>query len=84
MPIIFKRLYNYFLLDSSWCKNPNPCLNGNCTDVGDNYTCSCEQGFTGERCEIGEKWFSSSYSRLKELLDCHAQSSLRLYPWFSW
>lgn len=41
-------------LDSSWCEDPNPCLNGNCTDVGENFTCSCEEGFEGERCEIGE------------------------------
>ena len=43
-------------LDSSWCEDPNPCLNGNCTDVGENFTCSCEEGFEGERCEIGENW----------------------------
>ena len=42
------------VLDSSWCQDPSPCLNGNCTDVGDNFTCSCEDGFEGDRCEIGE------------------------------
>lgn len=45
-------------LDSSWCENPNPCLNGNCTDVGENFTCSCEEGFEGERCEIGENYWA--------------------------
>ena len=47
-----------YCLDSSWCENPNPCLNGNCTDVGENFTCSCEDGFEGERCEIGENYWA--------------------------
>ena len=58
------QLYTYeltaflYCLDSSWCENPNPCLNGNCTDVGENFTCSCEDGFEGERCEIGENYWA--------------------------
>ena len=51
---IHELLFFLYCSDSSWCENPSPCLNGNCTDVGDNFTCSCEEGFEGERCEIGE------------------------------
>ena len=53
LEITFFNLVSY-VLDSSWCQDPSPCLNGNCTDVGDNFTCSCEDGFEGDRCEIGE------------------------------
>ena len=31
---------------------PNPCLNGGvCTEVDNNYTCSCSNGYTGLECE---------------------------------
>lgn len=33
----------------------NPCLHGGtCQANGTVYSCSCDQGFTGENCEIGE------------------------------
>ena len=36
------------------CEN-NPCLHGGtCKANGTMYGCSCDQGFTGENCEIGE------------------------------
>ena len=68
------------VLDSSWCQDPSPCLNGNCTDVGDNFTCSCEDGFEGDRCEIGEhhkmkqkfnllSWFNLFLSTIGNLLE---------------
>lgn len=35
--------------------SPNPCQNdGVCVDVGDSYSCSCAEGFTGSHCEIAE------------------------------
>ncbi|XP_048838334.1 delta and Notch-like epidermal growth factor-related receptor [Brienomyrus brachyistius] len=29
----------------------NPCVHGNCSDVGGMYTCECSEGFEGERCD---------------------------------
>ena len=35
--------------------NPSPCLNeGDCSESGDNFTCTCSAGFTGNICEIGK------------------------------
>ena len=31
---------------------PNPCVHGNCADGVDNYTCTCEPGWTGVNCSI--------------------------------
>ena len=32
----------------------NPCINsGNCTDLVNQYTCSCVAGYTGTNCETG-------------------------------
>ena len=28
----------------------NPCVNGNCTDQVNNFTCSCEAGYSGDTC----------------------------------
>lgn len=69
-----------YVLDSSWCQDPSPCLNGNCADVGDNFNCSCEDGFEGDRCEIGEhhkikqkfnllSWFNLFLSTIGNLLE---------------
>jgi hypothetical protein len=32
--------------------NPNPCVNGNCDDLGDRISCDCYDGFRGEFCEL--------------------------------
>lgn len=32
-----------------------PCVNGNCTDHINNYTCTCTPGYTGRNCSIS-KW----------------------------
>ena len=53
--------YVFCSIDSSWCEGPSPCFNGNCTDVGDNYTCACLPGYTGQRCETGEKHSCQDY-----------------------
>ena len=35
----------------------NPCSNnGNCTDLVNQYTCSCVAGYTGINCENGNLW----------------------------
>lgn len=31
--------------------NPNPCINGNCTQLIGSYGCVCPQGYAGSRCE---------------------------------
>lgn len=47
--------------DGDQCE-PNPCLNqGTCNDHLGHYTCSCQDGFTGKDCEIGE-WVSCGLS----------------------
>jgi len=30
---------------------PNPCVNGDCTPDGENYTCACDAGWTGTNCD---------------------------------
>lgn len=55
--IICELIVVLYCLDLFWCENFNFCLNGNCIDVGENFICSCEDGFEGERCEIGENYW---------------------------
>ncbi|CAH1267495.1 CSMD3 [Branchiostoma lanceolatum] len=31
---------------------PNPCVNGTCISVADNYTCACDDGYEGETCQF--------------------------------
>ncbi|PRD27307.1 UNVERIFIED_CONTAM: eat-20 [Trichonephila clavipes] len=31
--------------------NPDKCLHGKCEIIGENYKCSCDEGYTGSRCE---------------------------------
>ena len=33
------------------CLN-QPCVNGNCTDLKEDYRCDCSPGFTGKNCDI--------------------------------
>ena len=40
-------------LDIDDCAS-DPCVNGDCTDGVDSYTCDCDSGFTGVNCETGE------------------------------
>ena len=39
-----------FLADIDEC-NSDPCVNGNCTDDVNMYTCECFDGYDGDQCE---------------------------------
>lgn len=32
----------------------NPCVNGTCTDLVNDFSCNCTPGFTGKHCDIGK------------------------------
>ena len=32
----------------------NPCIHGTCTDLVNNYTCTCEAGYDGKNCDNGK------------------------------
>ena len=34
-----------------------PCINGNCFDQINDYNCTCEHGYTGTNCEIGNSLY---------------------------
>ena len=43
----------------------SPCENGGtCEDTVDGHNCTCDSGYIGEYCEIGNWWFC------KEVTDC--------------
>ena len=58
------------------CAYKKPCQNGGeCSSLGDNYTCSCVEGFQGKNCENGklklsEKFVTSESVRIKCLQYC--------------
>ena len=41
------------LVDIDECED-EPCVHGTCTDMVADFECSCEDGFSGTRCEIGQ------------------------------
>ena len=43
------------LLFSEFCKDQNPCVNGNCTklSVEPGYKCDCDKGYSGINCTLG-------------------------------
>lgn len=45
--------YNSFNDVTSVCIS-SPCLNGKCESSKHGYICSCEKGYSGTNCEIGE------------------------------
>ena len=38
-----------FITDINECKL-DPCVHGNCTDLINNYSCSCDPGYNGRNC----------------------------------
>jgi hypothetical protein len=56
------------------CSTTLPCKNGaSCTDLPDNYTCTCDYGYEGKTCEackltISKKGQKSIYTLLEEIL----------------
>ena len=52
---LVKNLLNNFIFDDTFCLDINecelyPCEYGNCTDLVNNYSCSCIPGYTGRNC----------------------------------
>ena len=43
----------YFLIDIDECSN-SPCVNGQCANGANHYTCTCDAGWTGTNCNTGK------------------------------
>ena len=56
----------------------NPCLNGGiCQDLENAYFCSCPDGFSGDRCEIGKKHTSLHFLCMQVVtskINCHSSN----------
>lgn len=48
-------LSSYIITDIDECKS-SPCINGNCFDGVNQYTCQCSLGFTGANCRTGYQY----------------------------
>lgn len=44
----------------------SPCIHGTCIDHVNKYTCSCEPGYTGTNCQIGNKRESPAFLLFKK------------------
>ena len=55
LPIIYKNYYHFNVKDIDDCES-GPCQNGaTCVDGVADYSCECEEGWTGKDCEISMK-----------------------------
>ena len=52
MLIVRFTLRIFYVSDIDDC-NHQPCVNGNCIDAINAYSCSCDSGFTGFNCSTG-------------------------------
>lgn len=43
----------YICADFPECDS-SPCVNGTCTDLVNNYRCTCTPGYSGRNCDIGK------------------------------
>ena len=48
-----KHIIIYFLADINECSS-NPCVNGPCVNGANQYTCTCDGGWTGTNCDEGK------------------------------
>ena len=51
--LLHKLQLMYFLIDIDDCSD-SPCTNGTCTDLVADFSCTCDAGYTGKRCDIGK------------------------------
>ena len=49
-----KTVNNISVSDFPECDS-SPCVNGTCTDLINNYRCTCAPGFYGRNCDIGKR-----------------------------
>ena len=42
-----------YFIDFDECHS-SPCVNGTCTDLINNYKCTCIPGYSGRNCDIGK------------------------------
>ena len=59
---------------------PEPCGNGKCTDVGDTYTCSCDDKYMGQNCS-GNLVSVCMFVCLQSFLSVHVFTLHQFYFW---
>ena len=70
---ILRKLFNYLIVvtsssDIDDCVNVTCQNSGSCIDGINNFTCSCQKGYTGDLCETGNKY------------SCHSKKLYGRYP----
>ena len=70
--------YHSILPDINECLD-SPCNNGTCNNTNGSYTCLCEQGWTGQHCDVGKKHFQVTYCKVCPLLKFNASTN-GIYP----